>query len=195
QDRATEDISVAWDQQLNGWLSEFAPDIMFYMAVPETAKSLYRQRKRWAKGGSEVWLTNFPKIVKHPLQNIGRTLMFIDQTFSILWSFFFWISTVIFLYLFLKYLGTAQWGALTHLLTLSLVFIGFEMVAGALQLTAALLIDDRGQKLPYILFAPLYMLWWWIMNALTIVTTFIPAIRTIKGHGTGTWVSPQRQHS
>lgn len=61
QDRATEDISIAWDHQLNDWLSVFAPEIIFFMEVPVTLKMLYRQRKRWAKGGTEVWLTNFKK--------------------------------------------------------------------------------------------------------------------------------------
>lgn len=53
QDRATEDISIAWDHQLNGWTTVFSPDILFYMNVPETLKALYHQRKRWAKG--EGW--------------------------------------------------------------------------------------------------------------------------------------------
>lgn len=66
QDRATEDISIAWDHQMDGWLSLFAPRIMFFMEVPESLKMLYRQRKRWAKGGTEVWLTNFKKVFLHP---------------------------------------------------------------------------------------------------------------------------------
>ncbi len=98
QDRATEDISIAWDHQMDGWLSLFAPQIMFFMEVPESLKMLYRQRKRWAKGGTEVWLTNFRKVFLHPLKNLGRTVMFIDQTFSIIWSFFFWISSFVFLW-------------------------------------------------------------------------------------------------
>lgn len=42
QDRATEDISIAWDHQLNDWLSVFAPEIIFFMEVPVTLKMLYR---------------------------------------------------------------------------------------------------------------------------------------------------------
>ena len=30
QNRATEDISIAWDHQFQGWLSLFAPRIMFF---------------------------------------------------------------------------------------------------------------------------------------------------------------------
>lgn len=67
QDRATEDISIAWDHQMNGWLSVFAADIIFFMEVPETLNMLYKQRKRWAKGGTEVWLTNFKKSIVPPV--------------------------------------------------------------------------------------------------------------------------------
>jgi len=58
QNRATEDISIAWDHQAIGAVPRFAPDIVFHMNVPETIHDLYHQRKRWAQGGTEVWLTN-----------------------------------------------------------------------------------------------------------------------------------------
>ncbi|WP_425613198.1 glycosyltransferase [Xylocopilactobacillus apis] len=192
QDRATEDISAAWDHQLNGWISIFAPDITFYTAVPETAKSLYQQRKRWAKGGTEVWLTNFKSVFLHPFKNFGLTLMFIDQTLSIIWSFLFWILTFFLLIITAKMIITQKFASLVHLLTTALVFICFEMIAGILQLLTSLVIDNNRQKFRYLLFAPLYMLIWWIMNALTIVVTFIPAIQTILGYGSGTWISPKR---
>jgi hypothetical protein len=31
-----------------------------------------------------------------------------------------------------------------------------------------------------------------MINAITIVTTFIPAVKTILGYGSGVWVSPER---
>ncbi|GCF95156.1 glycosyl transferase [Enterococcus florum] len=192
QDRATEDISIAWDHQLDGWLSIFAPEIMFFMEVPESLKMLYRQRKRWAKGGIEVWMTNFKKVFLHPLQNIGRTVMFIDQSLSIIWSFFFWISSILFVLLIGHFLIQRDAVSIYQTLTFSFIFVAFEMVAGLFQLSAALLTDDRGRKLKYMLFAPLYMLFYWMMNALTIVTSFVPAVKTILGHGSGTWKSPER---
>ncbi len=67
------------------------------MEVPVTLKMLYRQRKRWAKGGTEVWLTNFKKAMLHPFEHIGRTIIFIDQTLSIVWSIFFCISVILLL--------------------------------------------------------------------------------------------------
>lgn len=193
QDRATEDISIAWDHQLNGWLALFAPQIMFFMEVPESLKVLYNQRKRWAKGGTEVWLTNFKKIIFHPFENVGRTLMFIDQTFSIIWSLLFWISSIIFLVTLFTFLSQGNFERIFHMLTMSAIFICFEMVSGLFQLLASLLVDDSGRKIKYLIFAPLYMLLFWMINALTILTTLIPAIRTILGLGSGTWKSPVRK--
>lgn len=193
QDRATEDISIAWDEQLLGWVPVFAPDIMFYMMVPDTLSMLYRQRKRWAKGGTEVWLTNFPKIALHPFKHFNQLVMFIDQTLSILWSLFFWFSSLIFVITLLYFLVTQNYERIFHMFAMAFIFVNFQMVAGFLQLGATLFIDDNGRKLRYFIFAPFYMLLYWMMNALTILTTLIPAIKTIMGYGSGTWVSPERK--
>ncbi|EOS7808440.1 glycosyltransferase [Enterococcus hirae] len=193
QDRATEDISIAWDHQLNGWISVFAPTIIFFMEVPVSLPMLYRQRKRWAKGGTEVWLPNFKKVLFHPFENIGRTFMFIDQTFSIIWSLFFCISFFVFIILMGIYLYQGNFEQIYRTLTISFLFVCFEMISGIIQLIASLVVDDQGRKLKYMLFAPLYMLLFWMVNAITIMTTFIPAIKTILGYGSGTWKSPERK--
>lgn len=193
QDRATEDISIAWDHQLNGWISVFAPTIIFFMEVPVSLPMLYRQRKRWAKGGTEVWLMNFKKVLFHPFENIGRTFMFIDQTFSIIWSLFFCISFFVFIILMGIYLYQGNFEQIYRTLTISFLFVCFEMISGIIQLIASLVVDDQGRKLKYMLFAPLYMLLFWMVNAITIMTTFIPAIKTILGYGSGTWKSPERK--
>lgn len=192
QDRATEDISIAWDQQLNGWIPTFAPDIMFFMGVPNTLKMLYRQRKRWAKGGTEVWLTNMKKVPLHPIKYFEQFLLFVDQTFSILWSLYYWVFLAIFVATLLHALVLGDYPRVFHMLAISFIFVNFEMLAGFLQVAAALIIDDSGRKIKYLIFAPFYMLIYWMMNALTIATTFVPAIKTILGFGTGTWVSPTR---
>ena len=192
QDRATEDISIAWDHQLNNWLAVFAPEIISYTLVPETLKELYHQRKRWAKGGTEVWLTNLRKVLRHPLKNLGESLMLLDQTLSICWSCFFWLATFVFTYLVGDFALTQNWSQLVYLLFTALILICFEMIAGTMQLVIALMIDRKGNKIEYLLFAPIYLLCLWIINTLTIVTTFVPAIKTILGHGSGTWVSPSR---
>lgn len=42
QDRATEDISIAWDHTFMNVVPRFAPDIVFHMNVPETVRDLFR---------------------------------------------------------------------------------------------------------------------------------------------------------
>ncbi|VDG30896.1 glycosyltransferase (putative) [Lactobacillus plantarum JDM1] [Lactiplantibacillus mudanjiangensis] len=193
QNRATEDISIAWDHQMVGAVPRFAPNIVFHMNVPETIRDLYKQRKRWAQGGTEVWLTNIKKFLFHPIQRRYQLSMFVDSTLSIIWSFFFVITTVMFLILMGYFLITGNYERVFHGFMISFTFVTFELFAGFMQLLAALLLDHHGAKLKYWFFAPLYMLFYWMINPITVVTTFIPALKTILGFGSGTWVSPTRK--
>lgn len=194
QDRATEDISIAWDHQLNGWTTVFSPDILFYMNVPETLKALYHQRKRWAKGGTEVLLTNFRRVMSHPGKYLKQWAFITDQTLSIIWSLFFFVSTLIFLISLISFFFTGNYERVYHMFCMAFIFVTFEMFAGILQLLSALIVDDRGKKFKYLIFMPLYMLVYWQVNALALVMTLIPAVKTILGYGSGTWVSPVRKH-
>ncbi|QQM59864.1 glycosyltransferase [Lactiplantibacillus plantarum] len=194
QDRATEDISIAWDHQLNGWTTVFSPDILFYMNVPENLDALYHQHKRWAKGGTEVLLTNFKRVVSHPGKYLKQWAFITDQTLSIIWSLFFFVSTLIFLISLVTFFFTGNYERVYHMFCMAFIFVTFEMFAGVLQLLSALIVDDRGRKFKYLIFMPLYMLIYWQVNALALVTTLIPAVKTILGYGSGTWVSPVRKH-
>ncbi|EME8099621.1 glycosyltransferase [Enterococcus faecium] len=193
QDRATEDISIAWDQQFNGWQAVFAPDIMFYMNVPNTFNMLYSQRKRWAKGGIEAWLTNFKRIFKRPIKNLPKIVMLLDQTGSILWSFYYLIFTLWLIAELFYFMFTNDFEQLVHTLDMVFLFSAFISMVGIWQLVVSLILDNHGAKLKYLIFAPCYMVWYWQMNAITIVMTFIPAVRAVLGFsGKGTWVSPAR---
>ena len=194
QDRATEDISIAWDHQLNGWTTVFSPDILFYMNVPENLDALYHQRKRWVKGGTEVLLTNFKRVVSHPGKYLKQWAFITDQTLSIIWSLFFFVSTLIFLISLVTFFFTGNYERVYHMFCMAFIFVTFEMFAGVLQLLSALIVDDRGRKFKYLIFMPLYMLIYWQVNALALVTTLMPAVKTILGYGSGTWVSPVRKH-
>ena len=193
QDRATEDISIAWDQTFINMTPKFAPDIIFHMNVPESLHDLYRQRKRWAQGGTEVWLTNFGRIVRHPWRFRHVISIMLDTTLSIVWSFFFWITSIIFLGTMLHFALAGNYERIWHGLVMSMIFMTFQLFAGLIQVLAALLLDLRGIKLRYLFFTPLYLLFTWMINPLTIVTTFIQAVKTIGGQGVGTWVSPKRK--
>ncbi len=158
QDRSTEDISIAWDHLMFGIVPRFAPDIIFHMNVPEPLPQLYKQRQRWAQGGTEVWLTNFRMFIRHPIKYRYVFSMFVDTTFSIVWSFFFFISSFIFIALMLYFWATGDMERVWHGFVMSFIFVTFELIAGTLQLLAALILDSRGAKMRYFIFAPLYML-------------------------------------
>lgn len=193
QDRATEDISIAWDHQLQGWQAVFAPDIMFYMNVPSTLEMLYQQRRRWAKGGTEVFLYNFVRVWRHPIRNLNQVIMLFDQAGSILWSFLYFFGTILMILRLLFLIVTAQQAPLIHYVSMIFIFYAYMGVVGFWQLFAALALDNHGKKMKYLLFAPAYMIWYWQMNTLTIITTFIPAVKGVLGlGGSGTWVSPTR---
>lgn len=193
QDRATEDISIAWDQQFNGWRAIFAPAIMFYMNVPNTYNMLYKQRKRWAKGGTEAWLTNFWRIMKHSIKNFPKLIMLLDQTGSILWSFCYLFFSLWLIFLVFVLVLTNNFDQLLYVLDMAFVFSAFVTLVGVWQLVASLALDNHGSKMKYLFFAPAYMIWYWQMNTITIATTFIPAIKGVLGFsGEGTWVSPTR---
>lgn len=193
QDRATEDISIAWDHTFMNMTPKFAPDIVFHMNVPESFHDLYKQRKRWAQGGTEVWLTNFTKVLRHPWRYRYIIPMLTDTTLSIIWSFFFWITSIIFILLMLRFAIVGNYERIWHGIVMSMIFVNFQLIAGIIQVLAALILDLKGTKLRYLFFAPIYLLFTWIVNPLTIVTTFLRAVKTILGHGSGTWSSPERK--
>ncbi|WP_283578018.1 glycosyltransferase family 2 protein [Limosilactobacillus reuteri] len=172
---------------------KFAPDIVFHMNVPETFHDLYRQRKRWAQGGTEVWLSNFLKVFRHPWQYRFIIPMLTDTTLSIIWSFFFWITSIIFIITMLYFAIIGNYERIWHGIVMSMIFVNFQLIAGLFQVLAALILDFNGSKLRYLMFSPLYLLFTWIVNPLTIVTTFHKAIKTVTGHGSGKWVSPERK--
>ncbi len=161
QDRATEDISIAWDHTFMNVVPKFAPDIVFHMNVPESFHDLYRQRTRWAQGGTEVWLTNFTKIITHPWRFRFVIPMLVDTTLSIVWSFFFWITSLIFVSLMTSFFLTGNYERVWHGIVMSMIFVSFQLIAGLFQVLAALILDFNGTKTTLLCFLaplpPLYM--------------------------------------
>ena len=119
--------------------------------------------------------------------------MMIDHKGSILWSFLYCFGLFYMLFRFFWLILSQQTEALLHYVDMIFVFYSFMAIVGSWQLFAALVMDNHAKKLKYLFFAPVYMLWYWQVNTLTIITTFIPALKAVMGlQGEGTWVSPTR---
>ncbi|MFC7495492.1 MULTISPECIES: glycosyltransferase [unclassified Nocardioides] len=195
-EQPTEDIANAWDMQTNGWRALFAPRIRFFLDVPEQTRSLVKQRKRWSSGGIYVLLTKGPKLARHPLRNFQMMPVIADYSLSIIWSVLYWISMALFLLSQLWFAVAQNWERFQHNWYMVGIFVGIEMVIGVVQLTVASYYNDRGRTLKYVLFAPWYMLVYWMVNTYTVVVEFIPTVRKVwSQRDGGTWKSPERSSS
>ena len=119
--------------------------------------------------------------------------MFIDQSFSIIWSFFFWISSVIFIWSLFQFAITGNLERIYHMLTMAFLFVCFEMISGTFQLVASLIVDDRGRKVKYLLFAPLYMLFLLGNECINHCNDFYSSSKNYSRFRSGTWKSPERK--
>ena len=62
---ATEDIELTWRLLIAGWLTSYEPNALVGMQVPSTLSSLWKQRRRWARGQGEVLHEHFGTML-HP---------------------------------------------------------------------------------------------------------------------------------
>ncbi|RJG06024.1 poly-beta-1,6 N-acetyl-D-glucosamine synthase [Noviherbaspirillum cavernae] len=53
-DMLTEDIDISWKLQVNHWDARFEPHALCWILMPETLAGLWKQRLRWAMGGSQA---------------------------------------------------------------------------------------------------------------------------------------------
>ncbi|MGV0797416.1 glycosyltransferase family 2 protein [Mycolicibacterium elephantis] len=195
-EQPTEDIAIAWDMQTAGWRALFAPHIRFFLDVPEHLKFLVKQRRRWSSGGIYVLLTKGWPLLKHPIRNYRMMPVILDYGFSIVWSFLYWISMALFILSQMYFAGVQNWERFFHNWYMVGIFVAMQMVVGVVQLTAASYYNDGGKTLKYILFAPYYMLVYWMVNTGTVVYEFIPTVRKIWAlKEGGVWKSPDRSTS
>jgi len=195
-EQPTEDIAIAWDMQTMGWSALFAPHIRFFLDVPERLGALVKQRRRWSSGGIYVLMTKGLRLLRNPIRNFRMMPVIFDYATSVIWSFFYWVSMAIFLISQVYYASTRNWERFLHNWYMVGIFVAIEMVVGIVQLTTAAYYNDGGKSLKYLLFAPWYMLVYWMVNTYTVVREFVPTIRKIlELRDGGVWRSPERSTS
>lgn len=195
-EQPTEDISIAWDMQHAGWRALFAPHIRFFLDVPEKARSLIKQRRRWSGGGVYVLASKGPALVRHPIVNFRMMPVIADYSASVFWSFLYWIGIVIFTVTQVVTAANQDWERFWHNWYMVGIFVAIQMVVGLVQLTTASVYNDGGRTIKYVAFAPWYMLVYWMINTWTVVREFFPSIRKVwHRRDGGTWKSPERSGS
>ncbi|GFH41974.1 hypothetical protein Hs30E_05250 [Lactococcus hodotermopsidis] len=193
QRKITEDIAVSWRLQLGGWRIQYAPNARCYMQVPEDIKTLYKQRRRWAQGGFEVFLDNAIRVIFNPLRTFPQLVLLMDSFVSIMWAIFWAISSLFTVGLIVWEAVHQQYNALFIFIMINLIFIAFEFVVGIIQLTTSLVFNDSDRSTyRYIFFAGWYTWLYWLISPITLIAAIPRAFKSMFSDGGGTWVSPVR---
>ena len=195
-EQPTEDIAIAWDMQTNGWKALFAPHIRFFLDTPETLLAMFKQRRRWAAGGIYVMFTKTGKLLAHPLKYFAILPIIIDYGFSIVWSFFYWISMLIFILIQIYFFFSGNMERFIHGWEMSAIFVTIELIVGTIQGLLSSYMNDGGKTFKYLLFLPWYLLIYWMVNTAAIAIELIPTfLKVLTGDEGGVWKSPERSQS
>jgi poly-beta-1,6 N-acetyl-D-glucosamine synthase len=195
-EQPTEDIANAWDMQTAGWRALFAPAVRFFLDVPEGIGMLVKQRKRWSAGGIYVLLTKSGNLLKHPVRNYRMMPIIFDYGLSVAWSFLYWVTLAVFLISQAYFAARGNWERFNHGWYMVGIYVAIEMVVGMVQLTMSSYFNDGGRSMKYLLFAPWYMLVYWMVNTWTVCVVLLPTVRKVMAHRDGgRWKSPVRSRS
>ncbi|MFD6415502.1 glycosyltransferase [Streptomyces sp. NPDC060194] len=155
---ATEDIDLTWRLLEAGYLTGYEPRALVGMEVPQTLRTIWRQRTRWARGQGEVLRTHARTLLRSrnaplwpvALEALLSYLWVLAMVCVGAWTLFQWLvfdeET--------KFRWMIAWG------------VGIAVVA-VLQITVAVVVERRlDPRLGYAcLLLPLYPFAYWFINA------------------------------
>ncbi|MCP4291266.1 MAG: poly-beta-1,6 N-acetyl-D-glucosamine synthase [bacterium] len=162
---ATEDIDMTWRLQLRHWDVRYESRAVMWMNVPQSLDGLWRQRRRWALGLSQVLTRHLKEILQWKHRRFWPVL--IEANMSVVWAYIYVILTTVWLISYaVGYppIGASPipnfWGMLIATVCI-------------LQLITGVLLDKGyDNDLPrYFVVAVFYPLIYWILMALITVTT------------------------
>lgn len=189
----TEDIDVSWKLQLKHWDIRFEPRALTWILVPESLKSLWRQRLRWAQGGMDAAI----RYIKNMRRWRSRRMwtVYVEYAVSVLWCYAFMFTLVC-------WAGTnyAPGGFWPQALTVATLVPGWTGVVLAVtclaQFTVGLVIDsvyERRGLLRYLFWAIWYPAIYWFINALTTVVAVPRGAILYNRKRYAVWRSPTRR--
>ena len=189
----TEDIDISWKLQLRYWDVRYEPRALTWILVPETIKSLWKQRVRWAQGGIEAAL----KFHKEVFQWKNRRMWFVGVEYwvSVVWCYA--IAGIILSWAATHALPEGVWPEALAVQTLVPKWTGVALAIVCMaQFSFGLMLDsiyERRGLFRYIFWAIWYPAVYWLLSAATTVVAVPRGIRKKGKTKHAVWVSPGRK--
>lgn len=164
------------------------------MEVPEKISVLYKQRRRWAQGGLEVFMSHALDVLLHPMKTFPFIFLLMDQFLSIMWAIFWFISSLFVVYWLFFWVALGDGFQIKRFIISALIFIMYEFIVGVTQLLTSIWFNESDKAaMKYSLFAGWYTWIYWLISPFTLLAALPRAIKAQITGGGGTWVSPERQ--
>ena len=188
-DMVTEDIDISWKLQLGGWSIYFEPNALCWVLMPETLEGLWKQRTRWAQGGTEVLLRYFTSLFRWSSR--GMWLLYCECLISIVWSF---LILVHLLFAPIELFTESTWQSL-HDLSPSWTSMLLSLTC-LIQFGMSLFIDSHyelktGGVARYYYWMVWYPIVYWIINVGTTIVGSVKAVKKKRGQR-ALWVTVDR---
>jgi biofilm PGA synthesis N-glycosyltransferase PgaC len=188
-DMVTEDIDISWKLQLAGWSILFEPNALCWVLMPETLQGLWKQRVRWAQGGTEVLLRYFSALFCWSAR--GMWILYAECLISIVWSF---LIMAMLLYWPVELFNESTTESL-HDLSPSWTSMLLSITC-LIQFGVSLAIDARYEYLTggtarYYYWMVWYPIVYWLINVGTTITGSVKACRKKRGQR-AIWVTLDR---
>ena len=173
---ATEDIDLTWKLLLDGWQTAYEPRAVVGMQAPASIRTLWAQRKRWARGQGEVLHVHFAEVGRW--RNHRMWLLSLEAFASLIWVVVLVASLVIAaLGLFLSEADNVFGFALAWGIAISLVAVVQMVVAITLERGY-----DRTIIRPLLLGAAYPIGYWMISAAAALHSETVALVRGPREH-------------
>ena len=188
-DMVTEDIDISWKLQLGGWSIYFEPNSLCWVLMPETLEGLWKQRTRWAQGGTEVLLRYFKELFHWSSR--GMWLLYGECLISIVWAFLILVHLI---FAPIELFTESTWQSL-HDLSPSWTSMLLSLTC-LIQFGVSLFIDSHyelktGGVARYYYWMVWYPIVYWIINVGTTIVGSVKAVKKKRGQR-ALWVTVDR---
>jgi len=188
----TEDIDISWKLQFRYWDIRYEPHALTWILVPETLRSLWKQRLRWAQGGFEA-ATKFAKQM-FQWKNRRMWLIGLEYWVSVLWCYA--VAFTILCFGLTYALPEQVWPEALRVKSLIPGWTGVALATVCLlQFMVGLVLDslyERRGQFRYIFWAIWYPAIYWAISAATTVAAVPKALAKRGKTRHARWVSPKR---